>query len=113
MSRLDKEGLSHLNEPLAVQGKHTVQSLVDLILTDRPKFLPTLKELGVAKLPDRQAVRDLISPDPDPNPNPNSSSSPNSNPNPNPNPNPGARSDQRHRQPAQGFRGRPARQVRR
>ena len=27
---------------------------------ERPKFLPSLKEWGVAKLPDRQKVRDVI-----------------------------------------------------
>ena len=57
MGRLDKEGLSHLKEHLREQ---TVAGLVDLMKTDRPKFLPTLQKLGVSKLPDRQKVRDII-----------------------------------------------------
>ena len=57
MGRLDSEGLGHLKEPLREQ---TVAGLVELMLTDRPKFLPTLQKLGVAKLPDRQKVRDII-----------------------------------------------------
>ena len=57
MGRLVTEGLSHLKEPLREQ---TVAGLVNLMLTDRPKFLPTLQKLGVAKLPDRQKVRDII-----------------------------------------------------
>ena len=41
--------------------KLTVAGLVELIRTDRPKFLPTLqKEYGVAKLPERQKLRDII-----------------------------------------------------
>lgn len=57
MSRLDSEGLGHLKEPLREQ---TVAGLVELMKTDRPKFLPTLQKLGVTKLPDRQKVRDII-----------------------------------------------------
>jgi len=57
MGRLDQEGLPHLKEPLKEQ---TVAGLVDLMRTDRPKFLPTLQKLGVTKLPDRQKVRDII-----------------------------------------------------
>ena len=40
--------------------RQTIALLVDLIRTDRPKFLPTLKDLGVSKLPDRQKLRDII-----------------------------------------------------
>ena len=57
MGWLEKEGLNHLKEPLREQ---TVEGLVNLIKTDRPKFLPTLQKLGVTKLPDRQKVRDII-----------------------------------------------------
>ncbi|KAL1500490.1 hypothetical protein AB1Y20_013147 [Prymnesium parvum] len=57
MSRLEKEGLAHLKESLKEQ---TVAGLVELIRHDRPKFLPTLQKLGVAKLADRQKVRDVI-----------------------------------------------------
>ena len=63
MGELDKCNLGHLKEVLG-QEKHgelgTIGGLVNLMRTDRPKFLPTLKDLGVAKLPDRQALRDLI-----------------------------------------------------
>ena len=63
MGRLDKEGLGHLKEILG-QEKHgvlgTVGGLVDLMRNDRPKFLPTLKDLGISKLPDRQKLRDVI-----------------------------------------------------
>ena len=61
MGELDKCNLGHLKEVLG-QEKHgelgTIGGLVNLMRTDRPKFLPTLKDLGVAKLPDRQALRD-------------------------------------------------------
>ena len=63
MKKLDSAELSHLKEIIGQEkhGKHgTVAGLVDLIRTDRSKFLPTLKDMGIAKLPDRQALRDLI-----------------------------------------------------
>ena len=61
MRKLDENDLGHLKEPLCVVQKLTVAGLVELIRTDRPKFLPTLqKEYGVAKLPERQKLRDII-----------------------------------------------------
>lgn len=57
MGRLEREGLAHLKEPLREQ---TVAGLVELITKERPKFLPTLQRLGIAKLADRQQVRDVI-----------------------------------------------------
>jgi hypothetical protein len=58
-ARLEKEGMAELWEPLD-KHKQTLSSLVELIRNDRPKFLPALKEYGIAKLPDRQRLRDLI-----------------------------------------------------
>lgn len=60
MRKLEENELNHLCEMLCVEKKQSVAGLVDLIRTDRPKFLPTLKELGVAKLPERQKLRDII-----------------------------------------------------
>ena len=49
IKKLDGAELGHLKE-IVCQEKHgalgTVAGLVDLMRTDRPKFLPTLKELG-------------------------------------------------------------------
>ena len=63
MRKLDENELGHLKEVIGKQehGKlGTVAGLVALIREDRPKFLPTLKDLGIAKLPDRQTLRDVI-----------------------------------------------------
>jgi len=58
--RLAKSGVGvDVYEVLKRSGQ-TIGTLVHLIRNDRPKFLPSLKEYGVAKLPDRQKVRDLI-----------------------------------------------------
>ena len=54
---LQGAGLEHLLE--TVKGQ-TVDAWVQLFREDRPKFLPMLKDVGVAKLPERQKLRDCI-----------------------------------------------------
>ena len=54
---LQGAGLEHLVE--TVKGQ-TIDAWVQLFRGDRSKFLPMLKDIGIAKLPERQKIRDCI-----------------------------------------------------